>query len=324
MPDLAELLRSSPSPPVEDVVGLVLEVLVKSGSDENPGNFAARFTGTPPRGTPTPADYLVFEAFQWLQSRNLIASASQPGWYFVTTTGKKIATADSLRIYLAQEKNRADAAYESTVKELAEMKKRVESDIAQAIEEAKKEAQSILSLARQTAQGISLDDVQDQFAQAAEHCLTGIWIWASLSLVLCVALIVAVVGFFTWWEPSFQTAAQTALNQSTAADKGFTIYHTVLRVTLLTAIAALATFCQKILRAQLHLREQNLHRQRVANSAAAFLGATTSPEQRDLVLSRLADAITAFGNSGLLADDDSVSPAKVILESVQRGLSSRS
>jgi hypothetical protein len=43
----------------------------------------------------------------------------------------------------------------------------------------------------------------------------------------------------------------------------------------------------------------------------------------DLILGRLAGSIIAFGNSGLLSDDDSMSPAKVILESVQRGFASK-
>ena len=74
----------------------------------------------------------------------------------------------------------------------------------------------------------------------------------------------------------------------------------------------------------MHLREQNLHRERVANSVAAFLGAATSPEQRDVILARVVDAITAFGNSGLLSDnDESMSPAKLILETVPRILSQK-
>jgi hypothetical protein len=97
------------------------------------------------------------------------------------------------------------------------------------------------------------------------------------------------------------------------------IYQTVIRVTLLTAIGAIATFCFKVLRAQMHLREQNLHRARVANTMDAFLGAASQPEQRDIILARMLDAIVAFGNSGLLTDsDESMSPAKLILESIPR------
>ena len=53
---------------------------------------------------------------------------------------------------------------------------------------------------------------------------------------------------------------------------------------------------------------------------AAFLGAA-SPEQRDIILGRVVDSITAFGSSGLLVDDESMSPAKVVLESLPRALS---
>jgi hypothetical protein len=131
-----------------------------------------------------------------------------------------------------------------------------------------------------------------------------------------VSFVALVIGFFTRWAPTFTSNVGDPATQT----MGYAIYHTAIRVTLLTAIAAVATFCLKILRAQLHLREQNLHRQRIANSMAAFLGAA-SPEQRDIILGRVVDSITAFGSSGLLVDDESMSPAKVVLESLPRALS---
>lgn len=205
----------------------------------------------------------------------------------------------------------------TTASELAAMRERATSDINQAIEDAKKEAQSILNLARATAQGISLEDVQTQFKNAGNDCLSSIKLWASLSVSFIVVFIVALIGFLTWWEPYIRTTTQGNSNSA------LIVYHTVIRVTMLTALAAVTTFCMKVLRAQLHLREQNLHRQRVANSIAAFLGAA-SAEQRDVILGRMVDAITAFGSSGLLSDnDDSMSPAKVILESVPRVLSQK-
>ena len=51
----------------------------------------------------------------------------------------------------------------------------------------------------------------------------------------------------------------------------------------------------------------------------AFLGAA-SEAQRDMILARMVDAITAFGTSGLLVDDESMSPMKLIVESVPKVL----
>jgi hypothetical protein len=56
---------------------------------------------------------------------------------------------------------------------------------------------------------------------------------------------------------------------------------------------------------------------------SAFLAAA-SLDQRDVVLGRMVDAVIEFRNSGLSWDsDESMSPAKVILESVPRALAQK-
>src|SRR5579871_3018760 len=100
---LAEALKSTPLPPVDDIAGLVLEELVKIGQDENVGNFAARFTGRPALEARTPATSIIYEAFSRLQSLNMIAPARQGGWYFVTSQGQQIGTAVNLRAFLAKQ-----------------------------------------------------------------------------------------------------------------------------------------------------------------------------------------------------------------------------
>lgn len=312
MPGLIELLKASPLPPVEAFAGAVLEELVKLSNDFNIGSFIVRYD--PSLTSRTPASSVVLESFGLLQSHNMVAPALQAGYYFVTTKGREIGTAANFRVYLKSQQANADSMYEVVNRELSAMTQRAESDINQAIADAKKEAQSILNLARKTAEGVSLRDVQTQFGNAARNCSTNVRIWAWLSGLSIASFLGIVICLFTWWAPSFQKAG--------GETSGFAIYHTALRITFLTAIAAVATFSLKLLRAWLHLREQNLHRQRIANSMDAFLGAA-SAEQRDIILGRMVDAITAFGNSGLLAEDESMSPAKVVLESVPRALSSK-
>jgi DNA-binding winged helix-turn-helix (wHTH) protein len=102
-PTLAEALKSTAVIPVEEIAGLVLEELVKIGKDEHAGNFAARFTGRPALEARTPETSAIYEAFSWLQSRNLIAPTQQAGWYFVTSRGQQIGTAANLRAFLAQQ-----------------------------------------------------------------------------------------------------------------------------------------------------------------------------------------------------------------------------
>lgn len=101
--DLTDLLKSSPLPPVEEIAGPVLEELVKLNRDESAGNFAALYTGGSPQNASTAAKRAVLSAFAWLQNRDLLAPATQPGWYFVTDKGREIGTAANLKSYLAKQ-----------------------------------------------------------------------------------------------------------------------------------------------------------------------------------------------------------------------------
>lgn len=327
---LEELLKNASLPDVADLAGAVLERLVKSREDNHIGNFASSVTGTTPNSSPrTPSVALIYEAFQWLNLHGLIAPTQQEGWYFVTQKGKSIGTAAKLKDDLELEQLlKGTPSPKQTQETITELKKQAETQIKKAIEDSQQEAKSviegaknesdkILSLARKTAEGISLSDIQTQFGKAAQKCRTGIWIWAGLSLIFVAAFLITLIGFMGRWAPQIQSF-QDGIAKGRDITSAYMIYLTVLRITLLTALAAATTFCLKILRAQLHLREQNLHRQRVANSIAAAMGAASS-EQRDVVLERMIDAITAFGNSGLLSEnDESMSPAKVVFESISR------
>lgn len=71
----------------------------------------------------------------------------------------------------------------------------------------------------------------------------------------------------------------------------------------------------------MHMYQQNLHRQRVTNSMAAFVESAVTPEQRDLILAHLVDAVAAFGCSGLLAkEDDAVYVPKMTIDSITRNI----
>ena len=304
---------------MEEAAGRILEefVLTRKQS-ESMGNFASTYTQLPPGEINNSVARIVFEAFQWLQAQGMLAPTSQAGWYFVTRLGQKVKDEAGLKVYLADKHSGADAAVKNIEGDIAEMKRRAESEISAAIDDAKKEAGAILNLARRTAEGVSLKDVQRQFKEAGGECLRRLRVWTVLSCISMAVLIGLIIVFMTGWAPAWQSPANSHLGGASLAPA---IYQSVVRVTLLTVIGAVTTFCLKVMRAQMHLREQNLHRERVANSVAAFLAAASSPEQRDLILGRMVDAVTVFGNSGLLSDnDESLSPAKLILESLPRAL----
>jgi hypothetical protein len=221
MPENIEThLNSSAS--VEVIAGDVLDQLAKSGQSSGlfVSNLSASMAGESSGGAPSPRMLRVLEAFQWLLSRDLLASGSQAGTVFVTTKGKQIGTAERLKSYLDEQALSAEAASRKAGEELAEMKTRTEtelaalktqagSDIAKILDDAKKEAASILSLARKTAEGVSLKDVQLQFTTAADQCLSRIRMWAALSWGSVAILICTLVGFMTRWLPSLQASNTT-------------------------------------------------------------------------------------------------------------------
>jgi len=75
------------------------------------------------------------------------------------------------------------------------------------------------------------------------------------------------------------------------------VYYSVLRVTALGFIGTFLAFSQRILKSHLHMREHNLHRQRIANSMASFAESAMNNDQRDVILSRLVDSIATCKSS---------------------------
>ena len=173
-----------------------------------------------------------------------------------------------------------------------------------ALSEARQLAEDIENRARRTAARISVKDAQDQFSEAQKGFDREVRNWSFLSG----AALVVFVGFaaFLWF-------------QHAPSETGSAIYYTAIRLTVLAALAAISTFSLRILRAHLHMRQQNLHRQRIANSIAAFVESAVTPEQRDQILSHLVQSVVAFGASGLIRyKDDHLNPSRLAIDSVTR------
>lgn len=175
------------------------------------------------------------------------------------------------------------------------------------IEEASALAKDIEERARQTAKGIYIGTVQGQFKEAQAALDKRVKVWAVLGGV-CVA------GFFF--------AALCFVSISIPNEwKWQVVYHSAIKVSILTAIATTAAFCLKMLRAHMHMSEKNRHRQRVANSMGAFVESAVTPEQRDLILSQLVESIVQFGHSGLVQrEDDYAYRPKMTIDSITRTL----
>ena len=165
---------------------------------------------------------------------------------------------------------------------------KVEAD--KAIQGAQDLAEKIEARARRTASQISVKEAQNQFREAAKGDEKSVrrWWWTAIGSV---GLLVIFPLLFTRWELP-------------AGEWPVALYHTLLRLLVLSAIAGTATFAFRMLRAHLHLAEKNKHRVRVANSVESFVQSALEPAQRDLILARLVDSIVIFGDSGLVQHDE--------------------
>lgn len=156
------------------------------------------------------------------------------------------------------------------------------------IKEFNKHVEKMIDQVRRTAQGVSVEEAQKQFREAAPHDKKRVWLWTGLSvLASAVLLVVGVV--------SIRGGSQMLTDPTWESLPGV-----VLRLFLLSVLAGMATFTFRMLRAHLHIAEKNRHRVRVANSIDSFLQSTSDPSQRDLIFAKLVDSIVSYGDSGLV------------------------
>lgn len=160
-------------------------------------------------------------------------------------------------------------------------------------------AEEIESRARRSATRTSVEEAQRQFAAADTQLSAKLRLWGWITAASLAALM-ALPFAFMWWPLPGPEPWPLA------------VYHTVLRVFVLSAAGAAATFCLRIFRAHMHMVEKNRHRVRVANSVESFVNAALEPQQRDLLLAKLAEAIVDFGDSGIIRGDKEESSSTVV------------
>jgi len=199
---------------------------------------------------------------------------------------------------------------ESLRKEASETIQTLKEEANKTIEEAKKLAEEIETRARRTAAKISVQEAQRQFKEAQGELTKDIRLWAVWSVIMVLAFFGVAVGFIFIKLPM-------------EAEWHVAVYQTALRIVILSAVGAITTYVLRMLRAHIHMSHLNRHRQRVANSIEAFVMSAHTPEQRDLILANLVEAVVAFGNSGLVPhDDDTLGAQKLPTEAIGRLLGS--
>jgi hypothetical protein len=183
---------------------------------------------------------------------------------------------------------------------------KIKEEAEKAVQGAKALAEEIETRARKTATKISVKEAQTQFDNATTELSKKLTLWAWLACVSIVVLIGLPFVFMAWPLPKPELWPSA-------------MYHTILRVFVLSAAGAGTTFSFRILRAHLHMVEKNRHRVRVANSLESFVNSAIDPQQRDLILAKLTEAIIDFGDSGIIkGEKDDISTGAVSGELVGR------
>lgn len=184
----------------------------------------------------------------------------------------------------------------------------VKEEADRAIQEAWTLASSIEARARNTATGISIKEAQKQFSDATKADWVQVGVWGVFGIVA--------LAYFFYIASGY---ASEAVKLPVAWSWQFG-YITALHASILAAVGTIAGFSLKNTRASLHMLNHNLHRKRITNSIAAFVQSAQTPEQRDMILMRLVDSVSAFGQSGLVsADADSGRPT-LSIDSISRSL----
>ena len=186
----------------------------------------------------------------------------------------------------------------------------VKAEAVKAVQGAKDLADQIEARAHLTATGISVAEAQKQFSLATVRLNAKVKLWGKIVIASLVAIVIAPALFMLWPLPPNCLWPEA-------------LYHTLLRILILTAVAGVLSFSIRVFRAHLHMVEKNEHRVRVANSIESFVNSAIEPQQRDLILAKLVESIVDFGDSGMIRHEkDDAGSSTMSADFVGRILSS--
>ena len=177
---------------------------------------------------------------------------------------------------------------------------------------------------------ISIDSAQQQFQAASDNLRIKAVVWSILTAVLFAGMIGMLVCFTYSPPPLIKKIVATFLDPSSkqAAPPvsvplliAASAYYTSLRLALLGFIGVGFAFSLRMTRAYFQMIEHNQHKLRVTNSIEAFVASVYTKEQRDLVLGKLVDSVTAFGDTGILGKEtDSASIPTVVIDAITKNI----
>jgi hypothetical protein len=200
------------------------------------------------------------------------------------------------------------------------------TNIRKTVEDAEKD----LELVKTQASRISVDSAQQQFKDAAHSLKTKFNVSASVTALLFIGLF-GFLGRCLLSPPTLIRQIVDALKpgpNSAALPVSVPLfivasaYYTSIRLAIIGILGVGLAFGLRMTKAYLHMIEHNQHKLRVTNSIEAFVAAVRTSEQKDLVLSKLVESVTEFGDSGILGKQgDTSSLPSVIFETMTKNIS---
>ena len=158
------------------------------------------------------------------------------------------------------------------------------------LREAKYSASVIQDSARFTASGVALIRSKELFGDLVRNFKIGMTVSGGAA-VIGLGLFVGIIIYLFDHPIDIE-------------NPGLAIYYTILRVTLLGSIAAVIAFALVVFRSNLHMYYHSLHRQQLTSSIPTFVEAANSDDQRDIIFAKLVEAVSSFGQSGLISKGD--------------------
>lgn|GEM_PF-6254423 len=199
------------------------------------------------------------------------------------------------------------------------------------IRETAEEAVKDFEFAKAEASRISVKSALDQFEAAAVVLRKKSTTWLCVAALLFLAL-GAYLFFLPYNPPPIIREVVEAMTPGNGKSTNpmpvsvplliaASAYFTSVRLALIGLLGVGLAFSLRMTRAYLHMAEHNQHKIRVTNSIEAFVAAVRTNERKDLVLGKLVESVTDFGDSGILSNEEKPSGLpSVIFEAMTKNV----
>jgi hypothetical protein len=174
-----------------------------------------------------------------------------------------------------------------------------------------------------------VDSAERQFQAADRSFRFKTKVWASITGAFFVALIFLLM----WLLKHPPTLIQDVMDAMKPGSKAVPVpvsiplllaasaYFTTLRLAFIGILGIGLAFGLRMTRAYFHMIEHNEHKLRVTRSIEAFVAAVRGDERKDLVLSKLVESVTEFGDAGILGLEEKPSSLpSVIFENLTKNV----